>query len=81
MKATELFSYVNNKAIEYHWHDNDVIMMPLVFEVEEFNKLLPASIFDDDGIECVMKDNYFCFHMRAICEYCGIELEEIFPKN
>ena len=27
-----------------------------------------------------MKDEYFCFYMRDICEYCGIELTDIFKS-
>jgi hypothetical protein len=52
-----------------------------IFTIEEFAKLLPSGIFDDSGIECIMKDGYFCFYMEQICNYCDIELIDIFPDK
>lgn len=55
--------------------------MPNLSEVADFNELLSPSHFDNEGIDCTMKDGYFCFWMEDICAYYGIELEEIFGKQ
>lgn len=81
MKATDLLKYVTKNKVEYHWHDDDVILMPNISQISEFNKLLSGSIYDDDGIDCKMKDGYFCFHMQDICDYFGIDLEDIFEEK
>ena len=39
------------------------------------------NIFDDDGIECHMKNTYFCFEIVDICEYYGINPENIFTNK
>lgn len=81
MKTLELYKFIEEHNIEYHWHDDDVIMFVNCRDIEEFNKLLPNTIYDDDGIESIMKDGYFCFWMRQICEYCDIEIEPVFDKK
>jgi hypothetical protein len=81
MKTIELYKFVNDNHVEYHWHDNDVILMVNCIDIPEFNSLLPAGIFDDDGIKCTMKDGYICFQMEQICSYCDIEMFDIFPKE
>jgi hypothetical protein len=41
---------------------------------------LTPSVFDDEGIQCVLKDGYFVIPMRNICEYYGINIKEIFDE-
>lgn len=81
MKAIDLFKFVNDNKVEYHWHENDVIMMPGFDQASKFNKLLSPSIFDDDGIACTMRDGYFCIYMERVCSYYGIELTDVFPNK
>jgi hypothetical protein len=80
MKATDLLRFVNDNSVEYHYHDGDVLMMPTLDQTMEFNKLLSSCHFDE-GIECIMRDGYFVFHMESICGYYGIELFDIFPNE
>jgi hypothetical protein len=49
--------------------------------MKEFNKLLGANILDEEGIECRMKEGYFCFYMKDILDFFGIELENVFKKE
>lgn len=88
MKALDLYKYIKDNDIEYRWENNnnerDVIIFPRMFEIEELNKLLPIYLYDDEGIECIMKEGYFAIWMFDICERCDIELKEIFgddPNN
>jgi hypothetical protein len=80
MEIIDLYKFITENKIEYHWHSEDVIMFVDCQNVKEFNDLLPATIFDDYGIECHMKDGYFCFEMAQICSYCDIDLIDIFPE-
>jgi hypothetical protein len=43
--------------------------------------MLGVSILDEEGIKCTMKEKYFCFWMKDICEYFDIKLDEIFPNK
>jgi hypothetical protein len=81
MKAIELYKFVTENKIEYHWHGDDVMMFVDDDKISKFNNILPVSIFDDYGISCIMKYSYFCFEMKHICEYCDIELIDIFPNK
>ena len=80
MKAIDLYKFVGNYNIEYHWHNGDVILFIHFTNIKYFYAILDATIFDDDGINCIMKDGYFCFEMNNICEYYGIELKEVFSN-
>lgn len=85
MTAIELYKFVSDNKLEYHYNNHDgeedvILFIPNYF-LDDFNKVLPESIFDSEGLECIMKDGYFCFWMDDICGYSGIELSEIFDKS
>ena len=87
MKAIDFYKFINGNNIEFHWHENpetkenDVIFFPYYFQIDDLKKLLTASDFDDEGINCVMKDGYFAFWASDILDAHGIELTEIFGED
>jgi len=85
MTAIQLYKFVTENGLEFKWERNDndwdVVLFLYTFQIDEFNKLLPNTVYDDEGVECTMKDGYLAFWMSRICSHCGIELEEIFGEN
>lgn len=81
MKATDLMFFIQENGIEYHWHGDDVMMFVHNYEIPEFHKILSSGIFDDEGIVTNMKDGYFCFQMKDICGYYGIDMNEVFKNK
>ena len=49
--------------------------------MDDFSKLIKNYNFDDGGLECRLMDGYFAIWMKDICEYFGIELEDVFGKD
>lgn len=82
MTELELYKYIHDNNIEWHIQDNDgaddVLIFPYTFQLEEFQKLV-SSI--EEGVPCVLKGNYVAIWMGDICDYYGIILENIFPKQ
>ena len=81
MKAIELYKFIQEHNIEYHWHNEDVVMLVNLFQIEDFAKMIPSGLFDDNGIECHLKDGYIAIMMESICNYCDIELTDIFEQG
>lgn len=85
MEAPDLYKFIEDNNVEWHEGDNDgtpdVVIFPTYYEIKEFSKLLSSGIFDEEGIDCVMKDGYFAIWMKYICEYHGVELEKVFIKK
>lgn len=83
MKALDLYKFVNENNIEYHWIEGgkDVILFVSNQYLQEWNKLLGCHILDEEGIECTMKDGYLCFKMKDICEHFDTELSDIFKNE
>jgi len=81
MTELKLYKFINEYETEYHWHGDEVIMFVIIWQVEAFNNLLGHNIFDENGVECVMKHDYVCFKMFHICEYFGIKLENVFTNK
>jgi hypothetical protein len=87
MTELELYKFVKDHNLEYHWHTHslgyhndikDVIMFVPIHQLGEFCKLLGQSIMDEDGLECTMKYGYIVFWMDEICEHFDIELSNVF---
>ena len=83
MTELELYKFINDNDIEWHKENNDgtpdVIIFPSIYEIKDFHKiLLPSSILDDGGIECRMKDGYFAFWMKDICDHFDIDINKVF---
>ena len=85
MTAIELYKFIEENNIEWHYRDNegdeDVLIFPYTFQIDRLSKLFTPCLFDDVGIECTMRDGYFAFWMNDICNYYGIELSEVFDKE
>lgn len=81
MTELELYKFVVNNKLEYHWVDNDVILFINFNILDDFTKLLGYGMFDEDGIACILKDTYICIWMFSICENSDIVLENIFKKD
>jgi hypothetical protein len=82
MTELKLHKYIQDNNIEWHRHDNDgekdIIIFPYFHQIEEFREIASADLFDDDGLECRMKDGYFAIWMNQVCEYYGIEINNVF---
>lgn len=81
MTELGLYKYIVDNNIEWHWIDDDVLIFPYYFQIKDFMDLLGVSAFDDDGVPCVMKSNYFAIYMKDICENYDIEISVVFPKQ
>ena len=57
MEAITLSNFIKENNVEYHWHDDDVIIMPYTFQLESFTKLFDSGLFDNN-IECIIRDGY-----------------------
>lgn len=86
MTELELYKYINDNNIEWHrWHrhlDNrhsvaDIIIFPYIFQIDEFAKLI-KDYTSDEGMECYLKDGYFAFWMRDLCDYYDIDIDKVF---
>ena len=80
MEITDLKKFITENNIEYHWRFDNVYIVINNNIISEWYSLLEPSIFndEDDGIECWMKDGYFTFEMKYICEYYNIEMRDVF---
>lgn len=82
MTELQLYKFIKENNIEYHWCDNneywDVIIFVNTCNINEFQSLFTSIYLRDYNLHCVMKDNYFAFYMLDICEYYNIDLKNIF---
>jgi len=87
MTSLELYKFVNKNKLEFRYQHNhelssrDLMLFVEMYLVNDFNKLLSSSIYDDGGISCTMKDGYMAIWMYDICEYHDILLEEVFGED
>ncbi len=79
MTELDLYKFVKDNNLEYHeWAKDEILLFVNYDRITEFRKILDATLFEEDDINCVMKDGYFCFEMTDICEHYGIDHTKIF---
>lgn len=82
MTELQLYKFITDNDIEWHRRDNDgaldVIIFPAPIQIEYFQKILSSGVYDDNGIKCIMREGYFAFWMKDICEYYGIDMDKVF---
>lgn len=90
MTELQLFQFVRENDCEYHWftdydylpfHKEDVMLFVFDWHIEGFKNLLGATIMAEEGIPCNMKDGYFCFKMKSICEFFDIDMNNVFKRE
>ena len=77
IKTTEFYKFFNENGIEWRWETNeknekDVIAFLYFFEIDDFIRMLPQGLFEEDGIPMKMKYYYFAIWMKDIVEYMGL---------
>ncbi len=83
MTAIELYKFIEHNQLEWHYthEDKDVILFVDIHCISEFNNMLGTHILDEEGIQCNMKEGYFCFCMDDITAHFAIELKDVFDKS
>ena len=77
MTAIQLYKFISDNELECHkCDDNDIIIFINDFMIEEFCRLVNFS--GEDGVEMVMRSNYFGLKLLQICEYYDIDIEEFY---
>jgi hypothetical protein len=71
------------KDIEMHYHNDNkqLLVFPSFSELKDCMSVFPSITFDDEGIECNIKDGYVCFDLAPILERYDIDVTEIFPPE
>jgi len=85
MTELDLYKFVVENDIEWHKIDSedvnsDTVFFVPIWNIEEFNSLVESYILDND-FNCVMKPKYFGFLMNEICEYYGIDTNNVFIEK
>lgn len=82
MTELELYKFIHDNNIEWHKYENDerrdVLILPKFRELIDLCSLLSPSIFDDEGIECRIKQGYVAIWMNDICDHYGIDIDKVF---
>lgn len=80
---TELKIYRAFVDIEKHWHsDNtELLVMPNYYELKECLSIFDFGLFDDNGVDAHLMQEYLVFDLVPICDRFGLDAREIFPPE
>jgi hypothetical protein len=82
MTELDLYKFITDNEVEWHRHDrdgeDDVIIMPYIFHLEEFTKLFNVN---EEGVDIKLMNGYVCIWMKDLCEYYGVEMNNVFKGN
>lgn len=78
MTEIDLHKFYKDNNLEYHWHDDDVILFVDHWSLDAFMVLLGHRYLTDGEIKVLLKDGYICVWMKDICEDFDIDIKKIF---
>lgn len=81
MTELELYKFIKNNDIEWHKYNDEIIIYVYSCELKYFYRICSPSLFDGGGIKCTMKYGYIAIPMNFICDYHGIEIENVFTEE
>ena len=91
MTELELFKFTKDHNIENHWYikneengdkeSEEIIYFLYFFQLDEFIKLIKGYDLSDSPIECKLMDGYIGFDIFPICEYYGVDPENVFNEE
>lgn len=84
MTELQLYKWIMDNNIEWHWEKFDnretVLIFPYTFHFRSFADLIKDAC-SEEGIQCHIKDGYFAVDLQDVCDYFGIDMEEVFRKE
>lgn len=78
MNELDLHKFIKDEAIEYHWHDDDVIIFVAHDQIKELMDVLGHRYLIDGETKCTIKHGYICLWMKDICGDFDIDMKRIF---
>lgn len=80
MTELELYKFCQEKEIR--WHGDDLLLWVDPEDIGSFAELVGDGTFDDGGLEVTMVGGgTVCIKLNDICEWSGIEEENILAKE
>ena len=84
MKELDFYKFIKHADIEYHWAFNpdtkmeDVIFFVPLYHLESMQAMMSAADYDDDRIQCIMKEGYLAFWAEDVLSRYDIDTVRIF---
>lgn len=84
MMELKIYKLINSDLVsEFHWDGDCFTVLVNYYNARDFmcelENIFGYGVFDDGGIEAVLKDTYFGFDLTLLDDCTN--LEEIFPRE
>jgi predicted CDP-diglyceride synthetase/phosphatidate cytidylyltransferase len=80
MTELNLYKFINENNIEWHYEQDGIYMFVSFYLLKEFTAMI-RTYLSDSVFEVVLKDTYICLKINEICEYFDININNIFNKD
>ncbi|MFZ1751437.1 MAG: hypothetical protein WAU01_14655 [Saprospiraceae bacterium] len=84
MTELSLYKYIKNNEVSWKRCDYEgkieVIIFPYTWQMDEFAELLGGYIWEG-GIACRLMGSYISIPMNNVCEYYGIDPDNVFHQD
>ena len=85
MTELQLYKFIEENSIEWNWNINgsgntDVLICIDFNDLDEFTTLI-ADALVEEPIKVHLRITYVFVWMQDLCDYFGIEIENVFKKE
>lgn len=87
MTELELYRFITDHDIDWRGESNegaqDILIFPFIFQLEAFCQLINQYQTDESPLTIKVhpSSSYAAIWMRDICEYFGIDMENVFTSE
>lgn len=81
MTELQLYKFVEENNVSLRWDGDELIAWIPFLCISEFANLLGYDLLSDGGLDVNLQSDCIALDMTEICEYFGIEPENIFAKE
>ena len=82
MTELDLYKFLNKESgiEQYNWEGDEFLIWIDFDLLSDFTKMIGHSYLAEGGMDCNLQDRLVCLNIVDVCEFHGIDLENILKK-
>lgn len=81
MTELQLYKFCEDKQLDWRNNNTELILWILFWQLEDFTKMIGYNYLSEGDVEVTLLDDCIALDIVDLCDYFGIEPENIMKKG